>query len=47
LKKWDERTRLVGVGAAKNAKSNFSGFESVVLKQITQVVCVEMNEVSN
>uniref|UniRef100_A0A915C500 Protein AATF n=1 Tax=Parascaris univalens TaxID=6257 RepID=A0A915C500_PARUN len=38
LKKWDERTRLVGIGAAKSAKHNFSAFESVVVKQIEQIM---------
>uniref|UniRef100_A0A0M3HJK0 AATF-Che1 domain-containing protein n=1 Tax=Ascaris lumbricoides TaxID=6252 RepID=A0A0M3HJK0_ASCLU len=38
LKKWDERTRLVGIGAAKSAKHNFSAFESVVMKQIAQIM---------
>ncbi|KHN77005.1 Protein AATF [Toxocara canis] len=38
LKKWDERTRLVGLGAAKSAKHNFSAFESVVLRQIEQIM---------
>ncbi|VDN39004.1 unnamed protein product [Gongylonema pulchrum] len=38
LSKWDERTTLIGVNAVKNKKNDFSGFESVVLKQIEQIM---------
>ncbi|VDN60512.1 unnamed protein product [Dracunculus medinensis] len=38
LSKWDERTRLIGNFSVKNAKKDFSGFESLILKQIENVV---------
>ncbi|VDO47349.1 unnamed protein product [Onchocerca flexuosa] len=38
LSKWDERTTLSNIGTVKNKKNDFSGFESVVLKQIEQIM---------
>ncbi|VDK87425.1 unnamed protein product [Onchocerca ochengi] len=38
LSKWDERTTLSNIGMVKNKKNDFSGFESVVLKQIEQIM---------
>ncbi|VDO06868.1 unnamed protein product [Brugia timori] len=38
LSKWDERTTLNAIGIIKNRKKDFSGFESVVLKQIEQIM---------
>ncbi|EFO20276.2 hypothetical protein LOAG_08214 [Loa loa] len=38
LSKWDERTTLSNIGIMKNKKKDFSTFESVVLKQIEQIM---------
>uniref|UniRef100_A0AAF5PLE2 TRAUB domain-containing protein n=1 Tax=Wuchereria bancrofti TaxID=6293 RepID=A0AAF5PLE2_WUCBA len=38
LSKWDERTTLNTISIIKNKKKDFSGFESVVLKQIEQIM---------
>ncbi|VDK67791.1 unnamed protein product [Litomosoides sigmodontis] len=38
LSKWDERTTLSTIGVIKNKKRDFSGFESLVLKQIEQIM---------
>ncbi|VDN02284.1 unnamed protein product [Thelazia callipaeda] len=38
LSKWDERTTLSAAASEKNKKTDFSGFESAVLKQIEQIM---------
>uniref|UniRef100_A0A915PN20 Uncharacterized protein n=1 Tax=Setaria digitata TaxID=48799 RepID=A0A915PN20_9BILA len=38
LSKWDERMTLSTIGLVKNKKKDFSAFESVVLKQIEQIM---------
>ncbi|CAG9530407.1 unnamed protein product [Cercopithifilaria johnstoni] len=38
LSKWDNRTTLSAIGVMKNKKRDFSGFESLVLKQIEQIM---------
>ncbi|KAL3991095.1 Apoptosis-antagonizing transcription factor C-terminal family protein [Acanthocheilonema viteae] len=38
LSKWDDRTTLSTIDIMKNKKRDFSGFESLVLKQIEQIM---------
>uniref|UniRef100_A0A0R3RGE4 Protein AATF n=1 Tax=Elaeophora elaphi TaxID=1147741 RepID=A0A0R3RGE4_9BILA len=38
LSKWDERTTLSTIGVMKNKKRDFSGFESLILRQIEQIM---------